>query len=434
MNRRFLWLAPATLVSAGLLTLTCAAQSGDKGRTDVATCVKIEGALLRRDQDGKFKPVKAGDHLPPKTFLIGFPEGDLQSSCGKIYIDLHLYLGEALPVTEAAITLNDSPQLNADITIDRGVLGLKNLADKGAAVVRVRGPGDQSWLLTLQEPGTTVLVARFGRLEAGTKLFKTGGKKAFLDEPLMYMGVLVTKGSVQIDTGSVAYALKAPPGPALITWDSGTGYHVKQMDKLPQTVYELNDVEKKLLKDAGAIAKELMAGDLGKGLDAQIASKDAFNHRIAVACMGAIDDVPRLVAALENTTSPDVREQAVLTLRTWIGRQPGQLTKLYDYLTKEKKYTPVQGRTVAQLLRGFDDDDRKEPHIYQLLIDGMEFAPQLSIRELAYWNLTRLAPAGQQIAYDAAASQEARSQAAAAWRKLIPDGQLPPAPKKVVPQ
>jgi hypothetical protein len=434
MPRRYCWFAPAVLLSLALLLSARADDSpkspaGQKGRDDVATCLKIEGALLQRGKDGKFHPVKTGDRIPPGALLIGFPEADLVSSCGKIQIHLHLHIGEILPITEAAIVLNDSPMLNADITLERGVIGIKGLADKGETVVRVRGPESQVWELTLKDPDTKVLVARFGRHEPGTKLFKTSGKKGFLDEPLMHMGVLALKGRVVVNTGSATYALNAPPGPALITWDSNHGYAVKQMDKLPDAVADLNS-DPKAFKEVCDMTAKLAAGDLGKGLDELLAKDGRLQHRVAVACMGALDDVPRLVAALENPKSGEVRDHAVLALRNWIGREPGQLTKLYTYLTKEKKYTPVQGRTVVQLLRGFDDADRKEPNLYQLLIDGLEFSPLVSIRELANWHLQRLAPAGQKIVYDAAADQESRSKAATEWRRLIPDGQLPPPPPK----
>jgi hypothetical protein len=435
MPRRFCWFAPAVLVSVALLMSARADDSpkgpaGQKARADVATCLKIEGALLQRGKDGKFNAVKTGDRIPPGALLIGFPEADLVSSCGKIQIHFHLHIGEILPITEAAIVLNDSPMLNADITLDRGVIGIRGLADKGETVVRVRGPERQVWELTLKDPDTKVLVARFGRHEPGTKLFKTSGKKVFLDEPLMHMGVLAVKGRVVVNTGSASYALNAPPGPALITWDSHVGHVVKQMDKLPDAVSDLAADQQKAFKEVCEMTGKLAAGDLGKGLDELLATDGWRQHRVAVACMGALDDVPRLVAALENQKSADVRDHAILVLRNWIGREPGQLTKLYSYLTKEKKYTPAQGRTVVQLLRGFDDADRKEPRIYQLLIDGLEVSPLLSIRELANWHLQRLAPAGQKIVYDAAGDQESRSKAATEWRRLIPDGQLPPPPPK----
>jgi hypothetical protein len=435
MHRRLIWLAPAALVAVGLLVCAAGARAGhfppapQKEVGDVATCLKIEGALLQRGKDGKYKTLKAGDHIPPGVLLIGFPEAELQSSCNRVKIHLHLYFGDMLPITEAAIVLNDDQKLNADLTLERGMIGLEGIGKEVGTQIRVHGPGDEVWELTFKDADSRVLVARFGRHEPGTKLFKGAGKKAFLDEPLMHMGVLVVKGKVAVNTGHGTYILQAPPGPALITWDSAAGYNIKQMDELPEAVRGIDPSELKQRKEVIELTSKLAAGDLGKGLDELVASDSPVKQRVAVACMGALDDLPRLVAALENPKSVAVRDQAILTLRNWIGRQPGQIAKLYDYLTKEQKLTPVQGRTVVQLLRGFDEDDRKDPHLYQLLIDGLEFAP-LPIRELAHWHLERLAPAGQKIVYDAAASQEARSKAAAQWRQLIPDGQLPPPPKK----
>jgi hypothetical protein len=440
MHRRLMWLAPAALVSVGLLAclrsveadepLAVQSVGGDKGRDDVATCLKIEGALLKRAaKGGPFSAVKSGDHLPPHTLLIGFPEAELVSSCGRVKIHLHLYFGDMLPLTEAAIILNDSPQLNADITLERGIIRLEGLGKEKDTAIRVRGPADQVWELTLVDADASVLVARFGRHEPGTKLFKTAGKKAFMDEPLLHLGVLVLKGKVKVNTGSATYTLSPPPGPALVTWDSGTGYNVRTMEKLPDGIKDLDTQGRKNYKEVIEMTAKLAAGDMGKGLDELVASDSKVKQRVAVACMAALDDMPRLVAALENPKSFDVRDQAILALRNWIGRQPGQITKLFEFLTKERKFTPVQGRTIIQLLRGFDDDDRKDPVLYQLLIDGLEFAP-LPIRELAHWHLDRLAPAGQSIHYDAGASQEERSKAAAAWRKLIPDGCLPPPPPK----
>ena len=49
--------------------------------------------------------------------------------------------------------------------------------------------------------------------------------------------------------------------------------------------------------------------------------------------------LPRLFAALKSPHA-DVRNQAVLVLRHWAGRGPGQTAKLYDTLTRDAKATP----------------------------------------------------------------------------------------------
>jgi hypothetical protein len=405
---------------------------GDKkAQADSATCLKIEGALLERKPSG-FVAVKQGDRIAPGTLVIGLPKAELLSADGKLKIELMLYLGETLPVTEAAVQVNTVDGVSGgkytSVAIDRGIVGLRGAGEKGDTPVRIRS-GKQTWELKLKEPDSQVLMARFGRHQPGTKLFQSGAKVELVDVPLEHLGILVVKGQVDVATGSQSFHLQAPPGPALMTWDSADGYEVKHLNALPEEVQKLQPADQKVYEQACEITAKLVSGDIGKGLDELVASDDLVKRRVAVACMGAVDDLPRLWSALDNSKHRDVREQAVLTLRNWMGRQPGHITALREHLTKVKKYNPVQARTITQLLKGFDEQDRKEPVIYQLLISALD-NPALPIRELAYWNLERLAPAGQKIAYDAAATETARQKAVEQWRQLIPEGQLPPPPKK----
>jgi hypothetical protein len=67
------------------------------------------------------------------------------------------------------------------------------------------------------------------------------------------------------------------------------------------------------------------------------------------------------------------------------------------------------------------------PETYSLLIDNLRH-DRLAIRELAFWHLRRLVPAGQSIRYDPAGSSEQRERAFEQWKKLVPDGKLPPQP------
>jgi hypothetical protein len=430
MSRRIPMLLVALAVSMLWANATPGQKTGDqKGRDQVATCAKIEGALLEQVKDGQFKLLKKGDPIPPHTLLVGFPKAEMVSSCGKVKMDLLLYLGDKLPLREAAIMLNDSPDLNADITLDRGIVGLQGLGNKDGTLIRVRA-GDQKWLLTLKDPDSAVIVARFGWHVAGVKNLRTGPDKKLVDDPQMHLGVLVLKGRVGVDTGSNSYTMNAPPGPALITWDTVKGYDVQNLKQLPDEVAKFKSTEDKIYKTIADVVDQLTKGDIAKGLDALIASGDPDKQRIAVAGMGARDDLPRLVAALENPKSQFVRERAAFILRQWIGRDKGQLTKLFDFLTHEKKYTPTEGRGIILMLKGFDEDDQREPITYQLLIEALEHRP-LAVREMAHWHLVRMVPAGKSIPYDAAGDEAARHTAAEAWRKLIPEGKLPPDAKKV---
>ncbi|HYV36137.1 MAG TPA: hypothetical protein VE988_10565, partial [Gemmataceae bacterium] len=406
MPRRIIWFTLAGIATAAFLAFTVQADTLVQGE-GLATCVKVEGALVEETKAG-FKQIKPGQKIPAETLVVGLPEADLVTSDGKCEIRLLVYIGEELPVTEAAVIFHTSVDKVPEFTLDRGVVAVKNVvkAEKGVAVVRIRA-GKQSWEITLRDPGSEVLVARFGRHEPGTKLFQGGPKKEFVDEPQMHFGVLVVKGHAVVNTGTHTYAMTAPPGPAMAAWDSATGLEIKRLESMPEEVRNLEPAETEKFKEICVITSKLASGDIGKGIDELLASDNVSKRRVAVACMGAFDDLPRLWAAMENAKHEDVREQAIHTMRNWIGRKPGQLTKLQDQLTKEKKYSAVQIRTITTLLRGFDDTDRREPVIYQLLIDSLEVAP-LPIRQLAHWHLERLAPAGQKIAYDAGADEAAR--------------------------
>src|SRR5581483_6234198 len=107
---------------------------------------------------------------------------------------------------------------------------------------------------------------------------------------------------------------------------------------------------------------------------------------------------------------------------------PDQDRKLYDSLVQQSKFTPGQAEIVLQLLHSFSDQDLNRPETFETLIAYLGSSrPQ--VRELANWHLTRIVPAGKSIKYDAGASKEDREKAAKAWKQLIPDGKLPPAPK-----
>jgi hypothetical protein len=83
---------------------------------------------------------------------------------------------------------------------------------------------------------------------------------------------------------------------------------------------------------------------------------------------------------------------------------------------------------MLQLLHGFNDQELAEPETYELLIAYLTDS-RLAIRALAYWHLVRLVPAGKDIAYNPTDDKEALKQGQQEWRKLVPEGKVPPKPK-----
>ncbi len=145
-------------------------------------------------------------------------------------------------------------------------------------------------------------------------------------------------------------------------------------------------------------------------------------RQFAVFGLNALDDLPRVAEALADPHSADVRDAAVLALRTWIGAYAGRDQELFRLLQDHLGYSEPQAETVLDLLHSPFDPDR--PATYEALIRLLQH-PKLAVRELAYWHLVRLAPAGKEIAYDPAATEAERGKAVQAWKALVPEGQLP---------
>jgi len=150
-------------------------------------------------------------------------------------------------------------------------------------------------------------------------------------------------------------------------------------------------------------------------VDEFLKSDNEYERTLAVLAMAALDQLERLGKAVRETKHPDVLENAVVALRNWIGRCPGQDQILYKGLIEIAKYQPVHAETVVQLLHSFGEADLASPETYQTLIDYLDHQ-HLAIRELAYWHLYRLVPAGRQIGYNPLDNNEAREAAIQKWR------------------
>src|SRR5262249_14700846 len=147
-----------------------------------------------------------------------------------------------------------------------------------------------------------------------------------------------------------------------------------------------------------------------------------------VVIRGATDDLPGLGEALNDTKHADVRQNAVLVLRHWIGRSSGQDAKLYELLITDKKLTPAQAESAVNLLHSFGPNELAQPETWETLTESLHH-DKLPIRELAAFHLYRLVPEGKEIKFAPAGSKEQIEAAYKAWKKLIPDGELPKKPK-----
>lgn len=399
---------------AGLLAALSPASGQDDG---AGRCVEVKGALLSRTGGG-WKALKAGENVPSGVELVALFEADLESANKAVAIKLLADVGDfgPLPVLDTSARLLLSKSADAAIALDHGVVVLTNQKENGAAnvVVKIRG---EDVHVTLKSPGTKIGIELYGRHSAGAgSLLK--------DEPTALAYMLVGKGEATIAAKGESKSLSAPPGPAMLHWDSvSRECEVITLEKFPPEL--IRDEKQKARFARMCAAAEAMAIKNPVAVAAGLVhDEDALTRRVGVTALAAIDDVPHLLAALNDAKHQDVREQAILVLRSWMGNSSGQLKALRVSMLKQK-YTLPQMKITMQLLVGFSDEERARPVVYELLIHSLD-NKNVGVRALAHWHLVRLAPAGRDIAFDAGASEEDRQTAIERWRKLIPPGELPP--------
>jgi hypothetical protein len=417
-------------VTAGTL-LACAALAGADSAERVAAGVSLspKGMMLRREgPKGEWKPVADKEELFTGDLLLGLPGAELRSKDGAVRLHLLADFHSPLPVLEPAVVLHPAGDFDLDFTLDRGRIDVANEKESGPAKVLMRIWG-QTWEATLQEPGARLAAEVLGRWPPGSRFRHDGGGK---DVPSAELLFLVLKGNVDLKHEGVTLGLGAPPGPAMFRWNNLTGPDpaASRLDKLPAWAEPAQDDRSKAERQKRLALRDRIAAGFaehptGEVLDRLAASDDALERKVGVILMGALDDLMRLGKTLNESTHPDTWDTAVLVMRNWLGRAPGQDRKLYDGLTATRGYTPAQAETLIDLLHGFSEDDEGRPETYQLLINYLA-SDKFALRGLAHWRLIRLVPGGDKIPFDPKASPEELKKAQAAWRKLVPPGEVPP--------
>ena len=394
-----------------------------------AKCVAVHGALLMRTKTGGWDSVAAKSSVPAGRLLVALFGAEFESPNGAIEMRMIADVGQRgpFPVLEAAVQFNVAKKADLDVTLDRGIVVFVNKKKVGAAhlLLHMR---DETFEVTLAEPKAKLGVEVYGRHVPGPANL-TDAKK---DDPVASVAFFALEGEVVIGAEKHVSRLQAPPGNALYLWDSLTRQpEISRFETLPDSVKPFDAKEKAQFLALCLHAKTMAdkPGEIGAGIYEALRSKDPVRRKVAVVALGALDQYSQLMQELGSKDHADVRDMAVLVLRHWLGRQPGQTVRLYEFLTKVEGYTPVQAKSFLHLCYGIEADQRRQPSTYDLLIQGLNHS-KAPMRELAHWHLVRLAPDGKAIPYDAAAAEPQRLQAIEAWRRLIPEGELPPSPKK----
>jgi hypothetical protein len=383
--------------------------------------------ILYRDKPGAAWQVpEENAKLPAEVLILGVPGAAVKSANGAVEVQLRADFDSPLPVLEPGIVLHVNPKVDLDVTLDRGRIDLCNRKPHGPAHVVLHSWG-KTWEVTLEKRGARLAVEVLGRWPGGSHFTMNPGPR---DVPSADLLFLVLARGVEVSYEGTRFVLTAPPGPAVIGWNNFTG-----MDPSPQGLEkapEWADVPtdpagvarlKMRLATRDRIAKGFTKHPPEEVIDQLLASKEPFDRRCGVVMAGAIDDLPHLGKALSVPGQQDLWDNAVLVLRHWLGRAPGQDQRLYAGLLKHG-YNEVQAETIIEFLHGFSETDLDRPETYQMLIDYL-VCNKLAVRGLAHWHLRRLLPKADTIDYDPAAPPKELKKARDQFKKLLPPGKLP---------
>lgn len=405
-------------------------------RVEVGTMNDPTGMLIARPATKDvWMPVKPQEAVFTSDLLMALPgfRGSVKLDTG-VTLMLWGNLLEFLPVSalESQVTLHRSPiGCDLDFTLDRGRVVVINDKTDGSARVRVRYHGEV-WDIELTEK-TEILIDGLFSLEPGTRYQPNEGST---NPPMRQLFVGVSKG-----TGTVLIPdrdpieLKAPPGHAVIGWDNKGRLKtpLKIAEPLPHWTREIPT------KSAAADLKvvlENLRNRLLSGTTAQIALTELtqqedkpFAQIYSAYGLQAIDEIGRVVDALDDLTKPAMRAAAIPALRHWVARDQKNSLNLHRMLRADKGYTSDQADVVVQLMHSFVEADIYDKKTYEFLFLQLE-DPKLAVRELAYWHLAQLDPDGARSSmYNPAADQQ-RDAALRRWRQRLSEGKLPPKPPK----
>jgi hypothetical protein len=404
-----------------------------------------------------WKRLKSDDKVFTTDPLVSLPgyHSDLRLNSG---VDLQLWgntyelNNPMVPLLESAVVLHvPPPGLDADFTLDRGAVKFINTKDAGPAAVRLRFAGE-IWDVQLKDPGTEIGVTLFGR---HVQPYGSGLPPS-ID---LYLYVLKGTISVRVTPYREFDNITSQPGaaPYVLSWDNvgnGAQAPVPAQDRYARGflgVFSkprggLPDEVQKLIEDTNialdAVSKRLSGpGRIETGLiemvqPAEITPLNGMNALLAVRSLGALDAVGDLIHILEDADKPPMlRQEAMFTLRHWTGRNDGQEAKLYDpktgsgALTGGGKYNRGEAETIMSLLHSLTPEQLRTPDTWAYLIENLKH-DKLAIRELSFYHLRHNVPGWQKISYNPADPSDRRETAYKEWKKLIPDGKLPPPPQR----
>jgi hypothetical protein len=341
------------------------------------------------------------------------------------------------PVLESVVVLHDSSAYDLDFTLLRGRVILTGRKERATVRARLYLEKDahETWDIVLHE-GTEVALQKIGERNDDVARDAIGQTS-----PSTQVTMVVLKGeaSFQREHPHVLKVIVDPPGsdqaaaePTTATWDNRNRQLTKgTLSAEASKEWDRNLPQTEIAKEFATASRQLESHLDDKSPDTVL--RDGANDAspasriLSIFCLGSIDDLPVLLDILADCKESQVEKcvAAYLTLHCWLGQSAQNDRQLFDTLLK-RDVNEDDAVTVLRLLHGISDERRRDPATWQWLI-GLLTAPNTTVAYLAYHHLYQAVPQGRDIAYDPHADAKQKKLAAEAWRKIIPDGKLPPA-------
>jgi hypothetical protein len=409
----------------------------------------VASALLLQMQPDKKTGTKSWQRIlatnPPTRIVTNSPLVSLPGYSSVVVLDSGVRLTlwgnipEQAPIGwESLVVLHPSDKFDADLTLQRGRIKLTNAKEQPLKVrVRFNNPANpkkgEVWDLTLQDKGTEVVMVLLDYMPLGEPFFPDSTSTERVGPTVDVAALaLVGKASLQVDLNAPIEL--APPNDGIQhRWNSRMGPQDTQLNKgLPPWISGAPMGDPKVKAGFGKaldtlntdLTSPMTSQSIDVGLSKAIKSQDIYQSRLAVRCLAAIDDIERLIEVLTTHKEKEVRWEAKDMLQVWIADKVNNDYVLFDTLQRSG-YDKNQAAIFMQLLRNFGPKQLQEPGLYQALIEYLA-NDKPAIRELSYYHLWHLVPDGRKIDYSFNMPAEQRRQAVAQWKKLIPEGSLPP--------
>jgi hypothetical protein len=412
------------VLAIALFVFPATLHAGEKPAAKLRTPI---GTVLQQAPDKKWLTPMLYDGVPPGAALMALPGArgllDIQEGDLSLLLAGNLPEFSSTPVLESVVTLHrPAAGFDLDFTLERGRVLIENHKDSGSVAVRVRVQG-KDLDFDLLDKKSVVVLELFSRWPAGAPFLK---KPPADHKPLGELIFLVARGKAAIELNKEKQSLQ---GPVMYEFDTLRGVRGPvALKKVPDWLQPTNDPPANV-KALQAAVEKLRRGIADKGAAQAISqakdSADTALRAIAVYSGTALGNLAIGWGALKTDKAKEVRVAAIDALFHYIGRGSAEDVRLYETLVADK-IKAGQAGIIMDLLHGMSAEARQRPETYDALITYLQ-SDLLAIRELAAMNLYGLVPRGRTIVFDAAAPADQRARAQAAWRKLIPEGQVPKA-------